>query len=126
VTEFVGQTDSPRRSGRDLFGRNEAVGDPPVQGGRRAGKVLGGAGYGEQFATLDRWLRTRIRCMKYKRIWKTDRRRLLNRYIRRMGLLACSELLPDVQRRIIRSPIAGPFRGGRPVLEMCTPVNVGN
>jgi len=31
-----------------------------------------------QFDKLDRWLRTRIRCMKYKRIWKTDRRRLRN------------------------------------------------
>ncbi|OGV73628.1 MAG: hypothetical protein A3K19_23290 [Lentisphaerae bacterium RIFOXYB12_FULL_65_16] len=79
-----------------------------------------------QFATLDCWLRTRIRCMKYKRIWKTDRRRLQNKYIRRMGLLACCDLLPVVQRRIIRPPIAGQFLGGRPVHEICTPVNVGN
>ena len=57
-----------------------------------------------QFAKLDRWIRTRIRCMKYKRIWKTDRRRLRNRYIAHMGLLACLDLLPVVQQRPIRSP----------------------
>lgn len=57
-----------------------------------------------QFAMLDRWLRTRIRCMKYKRIWKTDRRRLRNKHIARLGLLACLDLLPIVQRRTARSP----------------------
>jgi group II intron reverse transcriptase/maturase len=58
-----------------------------------------------QFAALDRWLRTRLRCMKYKRIWKTDRRRLRNKYIARLGLLACLDLLPVVQQRPIRSPL---------------------
>jgi group II intron reverse transcriptase/maturase len=44
-----------------------------------------------QFNELDRWLRRRIRSMKYKRIWKTDNRRMQNRYIRRLGLLTCRE-----------------------------------
>lgn len=79
-----------------------------------------------QLAAMDRWLRTRIRSMKYKRIWNTDRRRLQNKYIRRMGVLACCDLLPLAQRRIIRPPIMGQFLGGRPVREICTPVNVGN
>lgn len=57
-----------------------------------------------QLAKLDQWLRTRIRCMKYKRIWKTDRRRLRNKHIARIGLQACLELLPVVQRRTARSP----------------------
>lgn len=57
-----------------------------------------------QFSELDRWMRTRIRCMKYKRIWITDRRRLRNKHIGRMGLLECRGLLPFVQQRAIRSP----------------------
>jgi RNA-directed DNA polymerase len=44
-----------------------------------------------QFNELDRWFRRRIRSMKYKRIWKTDNRRLMNRYIQRMGVLTCRE-----------------------------------
>lgn len=45
-----------------------------------------------QFNVLDGWIRKRIRCMKYKRIWMTDNRRMLNKYIRRMGFLTCREL----------------------------------
>ena len=44
-----------------------------------------------QFNNLDRWLRRRIRSTKYKRIWKTDNRRMKNRYIQRLGLLTCRE-----------------------------------
>ena len=47
-----------------------------------------------QLNELDRWLRRRIRSMKYKRIWKTDNRRMKNRYIQRLGLLACREAYP--------------------------------
>ena len=45
-----------------------------------------------QFTRLDGWLRKRIRCMKFKRIWKTDHTRLKNRNIRRMGFLTCKEV----------------------------------
>ena len=45
-----------------------------------------------QFNELDRWIRMRIRCMKYKRIWKTDNRRLKSRHIRRMGFVLCREI----------------------------------
>lgn len=45
-----------------------------------------------QFDKLDRYIRTRFRCMKYKRIWKTDRRRLRNKYISRAGILSCREI----------------------------------
>lgn len=45
-----------------------------------------------QFNVLDRWIRKRIRCMKYKRIWMSDNRRMLNKYIRRMGFFTCREL----------------------------------
>ncbi len=45
-----------------------------------------------QFNELDRWIRRRIRSMKYKRIWKTDNRRLKNKHIYRMGLVTCREI----------------------------------
>jgi hypothetical protein len=45
-----------------------------------------------QFNELDRWVRMRIRCMKVKRIWKTDNRRLKSRHIMRMGFVTCREV----------------------------------
>lgn len=44
------------------------------------------------FTEIDEWLRTRVRCMKYKRKWKTDHRRLKNKHIKNLGLLSCREL----------------------------------
>lgn len=44
------------------------------------------------FYKLDRWIRKRIRCMKYKRIWQTDNWRYTIAHIRKMGLLSCSDL----------------------------------
>lgn len=44
-----------------------------------------------QFNVLDRWIRKRIRCMKYKRISRADNGRLLNKHIKRMGFLTCRE-----------------------------------
>jgi RNA-directed DNA polymerase len=44
------------------------------------------------FRELDKWIRKRIRCMKKKRIHQTDNIRLKNSYIRKLGLLNCSEL----------------------------------
>lgn len=45
-----------------------------------------------EFMKLDRWIRKRIRCMKYKRIWKTDNWRLKIKLIRKMGILSCLDL----------------------------------
>ena len=45
-----------------------------------------------QFTELDRWLRMRIRCMKYKRKWKTDNKRMKIKHIMRLGLLSCRDL----------------------------------
>jgi group II intron reverse transcriptase/maturase len=45
-----------------------------------------------QFNELDRWIRMRIRCMKYKRIWKSDNRRLKRRHIAHMGFVTCREV----------------------------------
>ena len=44
------------------------------------------------FDNLDKWIRKRIRCMKYKRIWQSDNRRLKVTRIKKMGLLSCHEL----------------------------------
>lgn len=44
------------------------------------------------FRETDRWIRRRIRCMKYKRINKIDNHHLLNKHIRQMGLLSCYDL----------------------------------
>jgi group II intron reverse transcriptase/maturase len=45
-----------------------------------------------EFYRLDRWIRKRIRCMKYKRIWLTDNWRFKIKLIKRMGLLNCYDL----------------------------------
>jgi RNA-directed DNA polymerase len=44
------------------------------------------------FCKLDRWIRKRIRCMKYKRIWMTDNCRYTIKHIEKMGLLSCFDL----------------------------------
>lgn len=44
------------------------------------------------FSQLDRWIRRRIRCMKYKRIRRSDNCRCRNRLIKKMGLLNCYNL----------------------------------
>jgi group II intron reverse transcriptase/maturase len=44
------------------------------------------------FYKLDRWIRKRLRCMKYKRISIRDNWRCKIKQIRKMGLLSCYEL----------------------------------
>lgn len=44
------------------------------------------------FFKLDRWIRKRIRCMKHKRISKTDNWRCTIKHIKKMGLISCFEL----------------------------------
>lgn len=41
------------------------------------------------FLKIDKWIRVRVRCMKYKRKWHTDNRRLKNKHIENMGLVSC-------------------------------------
>ena len=52
-----------------------------------------------QFTRLDEWIRKRLRCMKYKRIWHTDNWRMKNKYFHRLGLLSCSPLCLAVKER---------------------------
>ena len=45
-----------------------------------------------QFLRLDQFVRKRVRCMKKKRIWRTDNYRLPNKLLKRWGLLSLAEL----------------------------------
>jgi len=49
---------------------------------------------GDRFRGLDRWIRMRLRCMKYKRKSRADNGRIRLRNFRRLGLLALSDLRP--------------------------------
>lgn len=49
---------------------------------------------GDMYRTLDRWIRMRLRSMKFKRKWDTDNYRLRLKHFKRMGLLSLSELIP--------------------------------
>jgi len=40
------------------------------------------------FQKLDKWIRMRLRCMKYKRKWRMDNKRFRLKYFRRRGLLS--------------------------------------
>lgn len=46
------------------------------------------------FRGLDRWIRMRLRCMKFKRKSRADNGRLRLRHFRRLGLLCLSDLRP--------------------------------
>lgn len=47
---------------------------------------------GEAYRSLDRWIRMRLRCMKFKRKSRVDNARLRLKHLRRMGLLALSDI----------------------------------
>ena len=46
----------------------------------------------ETFIKLDQWIRSRIRCMKYKRISRVDNCKCTIKLIKKMGLISCIEL----------------------------------
>ncbi len=48
----------------------------------------------KQFQKLDSWLRSRLRCMKYKRKSKTDNFRLLIKHLQRLGMIWLSDFVP--------------------------------
>ena len=45
------------------------------------------------FRSLDRWLRMRMRAMKFKRKWHTDNRRLRWTHFRRLGFIFLADAL---------------------------------
>jgi RNA-directed DNA polymerase len=46
-----------------------------------------------QIRQLESWTRKRIRCMKYKRIWRTDNWRIKNKHLEKMGFINCNKML---------------------------------
>ena len=52
------------------------------------------ADVGDCFRGLDRWIRMRLRCMKYKRKSRLDNRRIRLERFRRLGLLFLTDLRP--------------------------------
>jgi group II intron reverse transcriptase/maturase len=49
---------------------------------------------GDAYRSLDRWIRMRLRCMKFKRKSQVDNVRIRLKHLRRMGLLSLSDLRP--------------------------------
>jgi len=47
---------------------------------------------GDMYRSLDRWIRMRLRCMKFKRKSQVDNVRIRLKHLRRMGLLSLSDL----------------------------------
>lgn len=45
-----------------------------------------------QYMKMDKWIRKRLRCMKYKRISKCDNWRMKMKYFRRLGVQSCIQL----------------------------------
>lgn len=45
-----------------------------------------------QCAKMDQWIRKRLRCMKYKRISKSDNWKMKTKHLRRLGVLSCTLL----------------------------------
>ena len=52
---------------------------------------------GDMYRTLDRWIRMRLRCMKFKRKSREDNGRLRLKHIRNMGLLNLQDFIPSPQ-----------------------------
>lgn len=78
-----------------------------------------------QFTELDKWIRRRLRCMKYKSISRRHNLRMRVKYVRRFGLLSLVDLCPIVKEQSIDSPVRGNLCRGRPVREIRMPVNMG-
>jgi group II intron reverse transcriptase/maturase len=49
----------------------------------------------KMFTELDKWIRVRLRSIKFKRKWKTDNRRLRLKHFRRLGLFSLRGFYPQ-------------------------------
>jgi len=50
---------------------------------------------GNAYRSLDRWVRMRLRCMKFKRKSVEDNFRLRLKHLKRLGLLSLSAMIPS-------------------------------
>jgi RNA-directed DNA polymerase len=69
---------------------------------------------GDAYRSLDRWIRMRLRCMKFKRKSGKDNFRLRLKHFRHMGLLSLSDLRPCCVRGSVRLPTLGAISAGPP------------
>ena len=67
---------------------------------------------GDAYRSLDRWIRMRLRCMKFKRKSQVDNVRIRLKHFRNMGLLSLSDLRTAcVAGEFSAPPFRGNFRG---------------
>jgi hypothetical protein len=69
---------------------------------------------GDAYRSLDRWIRMRLRCMKFKRKSGKDNFRLRLKHLRNMGLLSLSTLRLRCVARSFRFPNFGAISAGPP------------
>ena len=78
---------------------------------------------GDLYRTLDRWIRMRLRCMKFDRKSRVDNARLRLKHLKRMGLLSLNEIRRLVKQESFGSPqgaiSAGPPGAGNPHAGKC-------
>ena len=67
----------------------------------------------DAYRSLDRWIRMRLRCMKFKRKSRKENLRLLLKHFAHMGLLSLSNLRPPTNRDRLGSP-SGAISAGPP------------
>lgn len=81
---------------------------------------------GDAYRSLDRWIRMRLRCMKFKRKSPMDNWRVRLKHLKRMGLLSLSDLRATRVTGYDSVPLRGQFPRDRPVREIRMPVNMRN
>jgi RNA-directed DNA polymerase len=81
---------------------------------------------GDAYRSLDRWIRMRLRCMKFKRKSQVDNVRIRLKHFRNLGLLSLSDLRASRIAGSFSVPLRGQFPRDRPVRESRTLVNMRN
>ena len=69
---------------------------------------------GDMYRSLDRWIRMRLRCMKFKRKSQMDNVQIRLKHFRHMGLLSLSDLRASCVARSISVPLVGAISTGPP------------
>ena len=69
---------------------------------------------GDMYRSLDRWIRMRLRCMKFKRKSQVDNVRIRLKHFRNMGLLSLSDLRAPLCNRIVLGSPTGAISAGPP------------
>jgi group II intron reverse transcriptase/maturase len=81
---------------------------------------------GDMYRSLDRWIRMRLRCMKFKRKSPRDNVRVRLKHLRHMGLLSLSDVRASRIAGSVSVPQQGRFLRDRPARESRMPENMRN